>query len=235
MILAFAAQILRFYMAQELRGVTLSAKKDPAFVRKERPQRGADSKAVRLGWSFSVWPGFTLAWLLFFGCSPGQVHLSSDADGADKKEDSTGGTNSSDSDGEGANGGEGSSSDDSSDYTPDLPLLPCILTDSCPMDCSSYDSDCESCEKQSDCEGGLPYCDASIGACVECLDSSDCRDRFGPYFGACSAGRCVQCQTDRDCPDDAECDKGWCGSCDSYHDCPDRMDCERGHCIPDFD
>jgi hypothetical protein len=76
------------------------------------------------------------------------------------------------------------------------------------------------CTANTDCLGSTPYCDAARGACVECLDRSQCD--FGQR---CEASRCVAAPT---CADDDGCEAGRClvatGACVeclSAADCPD--------------
>jgi Cys-rich repeat protein len=102
-------------------------------------------------------------------------------------------------------------------------LLQVVLMTSCaapPMACTAA-ADCT--------DGSKPYCLESLGACVECNDSSQCKNGFYcDTNGACSPGcetphgrcalgqyckpgaDCVQCLNDKECPAGDVCAKDVC-------------------------
>jgi len=95
------------------------------------------------------------------------------------------------------------------------------------------------------CGGDTPYCDTTIGQCVECLNDSDCVD------GVCENNICAECRADADCHNnglwcdgDEICTAGVCGSsgnpcpgdyCDETADkcleCLTDNDCFGGMCV----
>lgn len=89
-----------------------------------------------------------------------------------------------------------------------LPSGNCVLSCSEQVPCGGTEPVCDvatglcrACEVDLDC-GGAARCQTS-GACVECLDASDCTaGSERPFCDA--AGRCVECQSDGHCDDDDE-------------------------------
>lgn len=86
------------------------------------------------------------------------------------------------------------------------------------------------------CEGETPRCDALRGACVACLDASDCAGR--PGTPACVEGACVACASDADCADPARaaCDltTHTCGPCAEDAACAHLEGtpaCDAGTCV----
>jgi hypothetical protein len=127
----------------------------------------------------------------------------------------------------------------------------CINAGQCPSStpgCNSFFLMCGSCFASGDCPSSAPVCQnfacaqscvlpdggeycamgvcqSSTGACVTCLQDSDCQGQTGRPF--CSndldAGtRCVQCLQGSDCPDAGFCNSRFllCGSCAVDSDCP---------------
>jgi hypothetical protein len=120
---------------------------------------------------------------------------------------------------------------------------------------------CRACEGDVDCTtAGAGRCQAS-GACVECLDPSDCvAGSERPFCDA--AGRCVECQSDGHCDDEDEvcstalglcatrcsatvpctdddpiCDfaLGFCVECQDDRDCEPGVLCRSSECEDDDD
>lgn len=165
------------------------------------------------------------------GCSEGQVRLVGNGTGGL----ATGGL--SQDVGDSTTGGQmmpsGTSGPDPG--YPENPTLeePCFVRDECRPHCPpDGEPDCGQCQTPGDCNERFPWCDLSVGHCVECINRNDCLFRFGPLYGACSNGRCVQCQVDFDCDSGQKCDRGWCGSCDHEDECPFDSECHFGRCIP---
>jgi Cys-rich repeat protein len=176
---------------------------------------------------------FGLVFSLVASCSPGELHLTTAEREAEEEpeDESMGG-----SFGEGPDDGTGGMRDDEEDPDPELPEIdflnaPCVVRGDCEFFICQPDEQCPSCSTSLDCYPLFPHCDLSLNRCQECLSDSDCGMRFGPLFGACSAGRCVQCRTDLDCPE-RKCEHGWCGHCQENWDCQDGLVCEQDHCVP---
>jgi hypothetical protein len=204
--------------------------------RSQPPKRSRGGHLVR---GVRVLGGLGLVFSLVASCSPGELHLTT-GDGQTEDEDesqeaSMGGSSDEDAD-DGTGGARDDDEDDDQEPDPEQPEIdflnaPCVVRGDCEFFICEPDEQCPSCSTSLDCYPLFPHCDYSLSRCQECLSDFDCEMRFGPLFGACSAGRCVQCRSDLDCPEQ-KCEHGWCGHCEENWDCQDGLVCDRDHCVP---
>lgn len=87
----------------------------------------------------------------------------------------------------------------------------------------------QSCQAESDCPSGAPFCSTS-GSCVQCLDSSHC----GALECDPVSNGCVECLNVSDCTDGKVCDLAshTCAACQDPAQCPSGLcDLGSGRCI----
>ena len=94
--------------------------------------------------------------------------------------------------------------------------------------CNLNDSCQSSCQNTQDCASivGRSFCDTAAMNCVECLESSDCKDGEVCQDHQCQPG----CGQDSDCAEGHCNDDGLCVDCLETQDCPSGI-CENAQCV----
>lgn len=91
---------------------------------------------------------------------------------------------------------------------------------------SASDGNAPTCSDDTTCAQPLPYCDQSIGECVQCLSDTNCGDNR-----SCNADshKCVQCATDSQCGGQLPyCSTdGSCVQCVADGNCPTGDGCDQ--------
>ena len=89
-----------------------------------------------------------------------------------------------------------------------------------------------SCTRDAECKAPTPKCVQSSGACVACLQTTDCAEKETCIGNACKPGTII-CKVDKDC-DGMKCDtgNGKCVECVADRDCKTNYVCQNGSCKP---